>query len=235
MRNSGSFLDWTSAFAPSIDELAWFVLLFLFELETYVMSDADFTRARTLTLHGTRFICYLFLAHTLYAYAVSINDLRELAPIEDAGQLCQLSGADISFGSNLEYTQLNPTNCSSLSTGDKFYLIEDGAVVTDVPGLAIERQLTWIDLMEATIWLAILFCIELKVRLQDRGIASGRTVVAITVTSLLLYGLLWLAAGYWIYRGHFMYAWDEALWILGFSAIEMNLSEWKKEIIEARG
>lgn len=27
-----------------------------------------------------------------------------------------------------------------------------------------------------------------------------------------------------------MFAWDEALWILGFMAIDMNLSDWRKEI-----
>ena len=32
-----TFLDWTSAFATSIDEFAWFALLFLFELETYLL------------------------------------------------------------------------------------------------------------------------------------------------------------------------------------------------------
>jgi hypothetical protein len=27
-----------------------------------------------------------------------------------------------------------------------------------------------------------------------------------------------------------MFAWDESMWIAGFFAIEMNLSEWRKEI-----
>jgi hypothetical protein len=30
-----------------------------------------------------------------------------------------------------------------------------------------------------------------------------------------------------------MYAWDEALWILGFFAIEMNISDWKADIRSA--
>jgi hypothetical protein len=46
------------------------------------------------------------------------------------------------------------------------------------------------------------------------------------------YSLLWGAAAYWIYRGHYIYAWDEALWILGFMAIGMNLKEWRQEIEE---
>ena len=39
-----AILDWTSAFATTIDESAWFILLLLFELETYVLSDDAFTR-----------------------------------------------------------------------------------------------------------------------------------------------------------------------------------------------
>ena len=48
------FLDWTSAFATSIDELAWFILLFMFELETYVLSDEVLKGWITRALHGIR-------------------------------------------------------------------------------------------------------------------------------------------------------------------------------------
>ena len=36
-----TILDWTEEFATSIDESAWFMLLFMFELETYVLGDKD--------------------------------------------------------------------------------------------------------------------------------------------------------------------------------------------------
>ena len=36
-----TFLDWTSEFANSIDETGWFLLLFMFELETYILDDED--------------------------------------------------------------------------------------------------------------------------------------------------------------------------------------------------
>jgi hypothetical protein len=29
-----------------------------------------------------------------------------------------------------------------------------------------------------------------------------------------------------------MFAWDEFVWIAGFTAIEMNMSEWRSEILE---
>ena len=67
---------------------------------------------------------------------------------------------------------------------------------------------------------------------QDRGIVSGPVTRFFSSSKMLLYAMLWSAAGYWIYRGHPMFAWDEALWILGFAAIGMNMADWKKEISE---
>jgi hypothetical protein len=232
-RNGGSLLEWTAAFAVSINELACFVLLFLFELETYVLSDDALKGYRLRLIHGTRLLCYLFLAHTQYTYMTNVHDLGQLTPVEGSPSLCQLVEEDISFAFNLEYTQLTGDNCGDLSSNPVLYFIEDGAVVTDAPGLVIEKQLAWIDLMEATVWLFLLFSIELIVRLQDRGITDGMTIRSVSRIKFLLYGSLWGAAGYWLFRGHWVYAWGEALWIFGFAAIEMNISEWKQEIIEA--
>jgi hypothetical protein len=233
LRNGGTFLDYTSAFAVTIDTLAWITLLFLFELETYLLSDEAFTRSRLRLMHGVRIICYIFLAHTLFAYTSAGTDLNGLLPIEDTNSLCQLTDRKISYGSNLAYEDLSGDNCASLSEGTEFYLIENGTVVTDAQGLAIERELVWLDLAEALVWLVILLCIEVVVRLQDRNITSGAGIRTANTAKLVLYCFLWGTAAYWIYRGHYMYAWDEALWILGFFAIEMNIADWKAEIKEA--
>lgn len=231
-RDNWTLLDWTAAFTTSIDEAAWFIMLFLFELETYLLSDVSFTRTRLLLMHGIRSICYLFLAHTLFAFSGAATDLIGLEPVQDATQLCQLLERDLSFGSNLAYTKLDSDNCHTLSSDSQFYLIEEGTVVTDTRGLQIERELAWVDLSEAVIWLVILLLIEVVVRLQDRGVSHGPVLRTAITAKYGLYGLLWGAAMYWIYRGHPMFAWDEALWILGFMAIDMNLSDWRKEIDE---
>lgn len=233
LRNGGTWLDYTAAFAVSLDVLAWLTLLALFELETYLLSDDAFTPRRIKAMHGIRIVCYLFLAHTLLAYANAGKDLIGLTPIQETESLCQLVERDISFGFNLEYTELNLENCIELSPATEFYLIENDSVVTDAQGLQIERELVWLDLVEAVTWLVILLCMEVIVRLQDRGTTRGVLIRSASGIKLFLYLLLWGAAAYWIYRGHYMYAWDEALWILGFFAIEMNISDWKKEIRSA--
>ncbi|MEM9315317.1 MAG: hypothetical protein AAGA95_11875 [Pseudomonadota bacterium] len=84
--------------------------------------------------------------------------------------------------------------------------------------------------MEVVVWLFILAMIEVMVRLQEKGITTGSTLRFAQTFNAVLYGVLWLLAAYWAFRGHWVFAWDEALWILGFMAIGMNLSQWRDEI-----
>ncbi|MEH6549594.1 MAG: hypothetical protein V7711_10250 [Pseudomonadales bacterium] len=232
MRNGGSFIEWTRAFATSIDESAWFILLILFEMETYVLSDEPLSWPKALLMHGLRVVCYVSLAHTLYAYGIYVYELSAVVPIADVTSLCQLLGKDVSYALNLVYTELSADNCASLSTASQFYYIDppEFLIVNDAAGLVIERQLAWLDVLEASVWLIILFTIEAVVQLQDRKIGGGALIRFLNVAKFLLYSLLWCAIAYWIYRGHWMFAWDEFVWIAGFVVIEMNVVEWRSEI-----
>ncbi len=235
MRDGGSLLQWTSSFATTIDESAWFVLLLLFELETYALSDEVQERPRVVRLlHGVRLVCYLSLAHSIYAFTNIWLDLTAVSAIDGISNLCQLVNHDLSFVRNLEYAPLTVDNCSLLSSDSAFFFTEQKLVLTDTTGLALETILAWVDMLEVVVWLVILFTIETMVRLQDRGITQGQLVSAIKATKFLLYSSLWCMVVYWITLGHYYFAWDEALWIIGFIAIEMNVREWKKEIEDAR-
>ncbi|MCS5593007.1 MAG: hypothetical protein NZ730_00365, partial [Porticoccaceae bacterium] len=79
----------------------------------------------------------------------------------------------------------------------------------------------------------ILLTIEITVWLQDRNISEGPVFKLLTRIKVVLYAMLWGAISYWIYRTHYMFAWDEFVWIAGFFAIEMNVVEWRNEINEA--
>jgi len=234
MRNGGDFLDWTAAFATTIDESAWIILLILFELETYTLSDDALSRPKAILMHTVRLVCYFSLAHTCYAYSIYVYELSLATAIVDVSNLCQLVAADISYANNLLYTELDAANCKTLSMATEFFYIDspENIVVTDSAGLLIEKQLAWIDLMEVITWLFILATIELTVWLQDQGIASGVKIKSLNIAKYVLYSLLWGAIFYWIYRDHWMFAWDEFVWIAGFMAIERNVVEWREEIIE---
>jgi hypothetical protein len=233
--SGSSLLEISRAFATTIDESAWIILLLLFELETYLLSDDPLSRAKTLLMQGIRLVCYISLAHTLYAYGVYLAEIYAAVPVEGVTNLCQLIGKDLSYAYNLVYSEINSSNCASLSSANQFFYVDPPTffIVEDAAGLAIEKQLAWIDIFEAIIWLLILLSIEVAVWLQDRNIGQGLIFKTLSITKWCLYSLLWAAAGYWIYRGHYMFAWDEFVWIAGFVAIEMNIVEWRNEINDA--
>ena len=233
LREGATFLDWTTSFANTLDETAWFLLLALFELETYAIPDEAFTPAVERSLHVGRIICYIFLAHTIFAYTVNVVDLeRKVTILPEVESLCQLVDQEISFTSNMDYTEIDESNCGELSDASEFYEMVLPSVVTDQKGLRIEKELGWVDLIEAIVWLLIVLTIEIEVRMQNRDIASGPLIRATNAAKGLLYGFLVLAMFYWAHGGLWMYVWDEFVWIAGFAVIEMNVSEWRDELLD---
>lgn len=231
LQEDASFLDWTQSFATTIDESAWLILLFLFELETYMLSDEAWSKTLfTRFMYFIRASCYIFLMHSVYAFSVIYYDLMNVQQLQNITNLCELVPLDMTFVRNLSYTTIDSLNCHELSSKSVFYSTEPNLVVTDVSGLQLERNLALVDLLEILVWLLILFTIESMVWLQDRAITQGKLISLIKVSKYFLYGMLWSMAAYWTYLGHYYFAWDEAVWIVGFISIEMNVSQWKEEI-----
>ena len=73
LRQGGTFLQWTEELATSIDLLGWFGLLFMFELETYSLSDETLKKKGVRwSLYGVRLVCYSLLAHTVFARITTV-------------------------------------------------------------------------------------------------------------------------------------------------------------------
>jgi hypothetical protein len=231
LHSGSTFLDWTRAYAVTIDESAWIILLVLFEMETYIINN-PLSRAKAILMLVVRLCCYGFLAHTLYAYIFYAYELSQAQVVEGVSNLCQMVGQDVSYAYNLVYSEISADNCANLSSANQFLYIDPPTffIVQDLAGLRIEKQLIWVDIVEAITWLLILATIEVTVYLQDRGIVKGLLLKSVNNAKFLLYSILWGAIFYWIYRGHYMFAWDEFVWIVGFVAIEINVVEWRKEI-----
>ena len=123
---------------------------------------------------------------------------------------------------------IDEVNCAGLPAGPDFYFV-DNAAVTDDGGLEIERRSAWFDLQDAVTWLLVMFTIEIGIWLQERNITGG-PVMLVTQFGKALYGVLFLDAAYWAWMGHWLYTWDQVLWIFGFWAIELNLKEWRDSI-----
>jgi len=228
LRNGGSLLDWTSAFGTSLDEAAWFGLLFLWELETYALSDDTWNRMMQWAFLGIRGACYVFLAHTVFAWGTAFIELENTQSDPEISNLCQLAGQDISWANNSHYVLIDENNCASLSPGPDFYFVDNSAV-TDSEGFALEKRSAWFDLQDAITWLLIMFSIELGIWLQERDITGGPlTIVSRAIK--VFYAVLFIDAAYWAWLGHWLWAWDQVLWICGFWAIEYNMKEWRDQI-----
>lgn len=230
--NSSTLLDWAGEFATSIDESAWFILLFMLELETYILEDQDWKGWTARVIHGTRLVCFLMILHTVYAFAVTVSEYEPTVPVDNATSICDLAGEDLSYVYNLEYTEITADTCSELSGASQFYQVGEDPVVATHEGLRLERQLAWGDLVEVIMWLLIIAAIELVVRLQERDITESRTILWANKIKLAAYLVLSALAAWWGMLGHWLYTWDTFVWIAGFAAIEMNISEWRDEILE---
>ncbi len=231
LSQGGTFLKWAEEFATSIDELGWFGLIFMMELETYSLSDETLEKKKVVwSIHGVRILCYLLLAHTVLARYTTVVDFEAVEQSMEITNLCQVAGQDISFGENYRYIVVDQENCSEISQDDTFYFLEP-TVITDTDGHRLEKKHVWVDMNDVVIWLLVVWAIELAVWLQNRDIAGGKLML-ITHAAKIFYAVLFAHAAFWAYVGHWVYAWDQALWIVGWWAIENNLSEWRDEIRE---
>jgi hypothetical protein len=228
LANGGTILEWTTAFGTTLDTAAWFGLLFLWELETYALPDDALNRLVQWAFLGIRGACYVFLAHTIFAWAVAFYDLETTQSSAEVTSLCQLVGQEISYTNNQHYTPINDNNCANLSADTEFYFV-DSTAVTDNAGYRLEIRSAWFDLQDAITWLLIMFSIELGIVLQERNITGG-TLTLVSRSVKVLYGVLFFDAAYWGWLGHWLWTWDQMLWICGFWAIEYNMKEWRDEI-----
>lgn len=226
-----SVAEWMVEYSTSIDFLAWIILIGLFEMETYVLEDHHYTPLVDKITAALRICCYFFVLHTGYAYSVETWKLYyEVEPANEVSDVCQVAGQDISFVSNLRYTDVIAENCSELSTDTNFFLLSEGRVITDRENLKLERVLVWMDQVEVMCWLVIMLLIELVIRMQNRGISEGKFIDFSNRSKTFFYIILTFLALYWAYLDHLLYLWDTFLWIGGFAAIEMNVADWREEL-----
>jgi hypothetical protein len=219
-----------NAFATSLDELAWFGMLFLFEAETYWLDADAMSRLQRRLLVALRFSCYAFLAHTVYAYIFTWLELTQATTLSAVSSVCDLAGQDFSYVRNLAYTTIDFSNCGAMSGAGGIYQIGNDQVITDLAGLSELKLLSAIDIEDAIVWLAVVIVIELIVLLQEKGISEGALITSCNYLTIALYIILVCNALIWFWKGHWVYGWDELLWIGGFAAIEMNLSEWRDDL-----
>ena len=232
--NGVDFADLIEAFSATIDTAAWVVLLLMFELETYVLDDQQFTKAITWSLHGLRALCYAFIVYAFYGYIANLTFLYETTALSGVTDICSLLPDPWSWAVTLDdYAELTAANCAVYSDATVFYQFREMMAVVDAQGLRDIRYLAWVDVINAGVWLLVVMILEVDVRLQERERYEGLALRLSNAAKFVLYSLLLLAAIYWGLKGDFIDFWDAFLWLVAFVFIELNVFEWRQEDLQA--
>ena len=73
---NSDLLEILAAYVTSIDLVAWFALILLFELETYVLVDRDWTGLTKWLVQGVRLVCYVAILHTSFSYDIALSEFH---------------------------------------------------------------------------------------------------------------------------------------------------------------
>ncbi|MCC3862108.1 hypothetical protein [Pseudemcibacter aquimaris] len=229
-----TFSNVIEAFTATIDTVNWVVLLLLFELETWVISDEVLEKKGVKwILTGIKTICYVFLVYALYGYFSKFFMLHDVAPLL-VDNVCNLVDGELAFVVTMdEYIYLTAENCAQF-TGQQLFSINGQSLFGNEEGLSSAQGLAWCDIINASSWLIVVFLLEADVWLQLKGLYEGMILRVSTIAKIVLYSALVGCAVYWGVLGSFLDFWDAFLWIVAFVFIEMNLFQWHQETTEAK-
>lgn len=224
---------WIEAFSTSIDVIGWIGLIFLFELETYQLSDDAYTRVVAGALRIGRLLCYGFIGYAATGYFGLAMGNYEVESLGALANLCQFAdqGLWLQWG-QVDYTEITSASCATLPPDSLWYRFTSDSTLVGASVLPHIRFMGWIDLLNAIAWLIVVFMIEVEVRLQNEDRFSSRLLAPTRLIKTLMYLILIGNGVLWACFGYVLYAWDAFLWIFGFWAIELNLAEWEQERVE---
>jgi len=222
------------AYAATIDTAAWVILLLMFELETYVLEDHHYNPTVTWSLQAVRVLCYTFIVYAFYGYIVNLTFLFQATSLSGVSDLCTLVANGWSYAIDLdEYSRITASNCATLSTADTFLQLDGMNAAVDAGGLVDMRNLAWVDVINAAVWLLVVLILEIDVWLQERDRLEGAALKISNAIKSVLYSILLVAAIYWGFKGDFVDFWDAFLWLVAFIFIELNVFEWRQEVNES--
>ncbi|MEZ5892266.1 MAG: hypothetical protein R3C58_03860 [Parvularculaceae bacterium] len=232
LNGAAGLWEMMAAFAATLDDFSWIILLFIYEIETFWLPWDFKNRFVSGLIIAIKAACYALIFHTSYTYIIDVRDLYNVAPLAGGG-LCDVVGEGLSFLRHLDYTAITADNCSTLTTAGELFRYPTEAVVTDIHGLAEERTYRTVNIVENLSWLVILFLTEAAVQLQNRGWHEGAIFTWTNRVKDTAYVAIICAAIYWVTKGRVVDAWDEFVWIAGFAVLDMNLAEWRDDLEES--
>lgn len=227
------YSQYIEAYSDSIDTASWVLLLLLFELETYVLSDEQLTRRLTIGLFAIRTFCYLFICYSLYGYLSRYLSVLSVEAFQ-VSDICTLVDSSFTYMVNLnDYQPLSAAACAELQQHSLVRLVGTD-IIGSQESYQVIHNLAMVDVINASAWVLIVVILELDVYLQTRHQLRGPFVAISGWIKIGLYLTLLSCALYWWIDGDFLDFWDAFLWLIAFVFIEMNIFEWQKELEENR-
>ena len=228
-----SLADIILTFRTTIDTAAWLVLIVVFELETYALPDAAFTRWLDRIFIAIKGLCYTCIAYAAYGYFADTLELYDLIALGHIDDLCSLAGQGLFLQLDAaDYSEISLVSCSALHAGSEFFQIRGQTSIVSASELGSIRTMGWLDFGNAIVWIVVVILIDVEVHLQNTDQFDSKRLAYARLFKMLGYGFLIGACLMWFFYGYALYTWDAFLWIFGFWAIELNLAEWEQERVK---
>lgn len=227
------FSQLIEVYPSTIDTAAWFFLLMLFELETFIISDEQLKGRLKWVLRLGRGFCYSFVVYSFWGY---ITSYTWLVPFEivDIQAVCDIIGQSWMVDTDT-FKTISDENCANIAKGENFFKYADQDIYTDQRTLTLAIYLAIVGIINSLTWILVVVVLEIDVWLQLKNRFKGWIFKFSTIIKRILYSILFIAAVYWGISGKFLDFWDAFMWIVAFFFIENNLIEWKKEMEEENG
>lgn len=230
------WMDRLSWFAISIDYVAWYTLLLLYELQTSLLDD-DLLKGRLRWLmNGLAGLCYLAVFYALAGYLGKLWMVVQFDPVA-AADLCAGLGdeARVWMQALDAFVPVSAGNCETLNAamarGELFQLRQEPILfrAEDYRGLGGAWSLAWADAVEAVLWIAALGLIQLEIVLQLRGELGEALLARLQSVKGVIYAAIIAVTAYYSLFGRTLDLYDSILWLLAFLFIEINITEWNED------
>lgn len=214
-------------YSSAIDSAAWILLLFIFELETFILEDEKLRGRVWAVLSTLSAACYAVILYSFYGYVSSLGVPAGFAAYSGADP-CTLLAQGASFViSNEDYVPLTAAHCTTLAEG-AFYNQSLNMFATP-ERFDVLNRLVWLDVVNAGVWIVIVAILQLEVTFDSSRWVGSKFYAAYKYFKIVLYGVLAVDAYYWLRLGDPWGAWDAFLWLVAFVFIELNVLTYQDE------
>ena len=210
--------NFIESYSSSIDTTAWLVLLFIFEIETYVLSERLLKGLLKFALNSIKAISYLFVIYAFYGYLMKYNLVHDYTIFHQ--DPCGLLGEGYTYIVSLsDYQPITEQHCFALSSS-VLYQINGTQIIGTESAIGSAHRQALVNIINSADWLLIVLILEVDALLKRRM----RLIVFI---KSVLYAVLFINAFYWFIEGTLLDFWDAFLWLFAFIFIEMNIGFFK--------